>query len=98
MTNFSLQNFLDADNPNGENSGRATLRFYVRGISKDDLLYLRETIKSRQEEFSRKIKESLKGCEKDGVICVLYIKKLTALQLKFQEFQRSVTATKVIGS
>ena len=60
MTNFSLQNVLDADNPNGENSGRATLRFYVRGISKDDLLYLRETIKSRQEEFSRKITESLK--------------------------------------
>ncbi len=34
-----------------ENQGRITLQFYIRGISKDDLSYLQEKIKIRNDEL-----------------------------------------------
>lgn len=40
MENLSLTAKLDMNDPNKENSGRATIRFYVRGLSQDDLKYL----------------------------------------------------------
>lgn len=94
MSSFSLQNILDPDDPSGENSGRANLRFYIRWVSKDDLLYLRENLKSKQEEIGNKLAESMKWCEKDGVICAGYKSKLTQFDIKFREFKRSIEAAK----
>jgi hypothetical protein len=94
MSSFSLQNILDGDDPNGQNSGRANLRFYIRWLSKDDLLYLRENLKSKQEEIGKKLEESLKWCEKDGVICAGYKTKLTQFEIKYREFRRSISTIK----
>ena len=98
LKSFSLQSIIDADNPTAENSGRATLRFYVRGISKDDLIYLRESIKTRQTALSTKISDSMKWCQKDGVICASYVKKLAAFDQKYREFERSIGWAKILWS
>jgi hypothetical protein len=45
METFSVQEKLDLDNPTKENTGRSTLRFYIRGVSKDDIQFLTENLK-----------------------------------------------------
>jgi hypothetical protein len=64
MTSFSVQNNLDPDNPTGENTGRAGFRFYIRGLSKDDLIFLKANLKSKQDELRTKIADSKKDCSK----------------------------------
>lgn len=96
VTSFSLQNILDPNNPNGENSGRVTLKFYVRGISKDDLLFLWESLKSRQENLWKEIDDNIKQCEKDGLICASYINKLKIFKVKYNEFTRWLDSAKII--
>lgn len=95
MESFSLQEKLDADNPNKENKGRVTLRFYVRGVSKDDILFLKENLKARQESLSQGIAESVKLCEKDPIICASYNRKLIAFQQKYIEYKRSAENVKI---
>jgi hypothetical protein len=89
MESFSIQDRLDVDNPTKENSGRATLKFYVRGISKDDLTYLRENLKTRQETLAKKVTDTAKACEKDPIICASYNRKVTEFQKKYQEYTRA---------
>ncbi len=96
MTSFSLQNILNPDDPNAENSGRVALKFYVRWITKDDLIYLKESLKSKKEELGKKIFDSLKWCEKDGPICESYKKRLVAFHVKYNEFSRGLDSAKVI--
>ena len=48
IESLSLQNLLDANNPNVRNTGRVTIRFYVRGSSKEDITFLKEAIKEQE--------------------------------------------------
>lgn len=94
MESFSLQDKLDLDNPNKENSGRAALKFYVRWVSKDDITYLKENLRVRLDTLKTRIDESVKWCQKDAIICASYNKKLTAFQQKYLEYQRSTGIVK----
>jgi hypothetical protein len=94
MESFSLQEKLDRDNPNKENSGRATLRFYVRGVSKDDILYLKENLRVRQAKLKTDINDNIQLCSKDPILCASYNKKLTAFSQKYLEYERSVSQLK----
>ncbi len=95
MESFSLQEKLDKSNPNKENAGRANLRFYVRWVSRDDLTYLKENLKSRQTKLVTSIDENVKQCEKDTILCASYNKKLLMFQVKYREYERASDATKV---
>jgi hypothetical protein len=90
MESFSLQEKLDKDNPNKENSGRATLRFYVRWVSKDDIGYLKENLKVRQLKLKTGINENVEFCKKDTIWCASYNKKLAIFSQKYLEYERSV--------
>lgn len=98
MENFSVQEKLDLDNPTKENSGRSTLRFYIRGVSKDDIQFLIESLKWRRSDLSTRIEESVKTCQKDGVLCASYIKKLLSFQKKFDEYTRGLNQTQPVGT
>lgn len=94
MESFSLQEKLDKENPNKENSGRATLRFYVRWVSKDDILYLKENLKSRQLKLKTSVANNVQACEKDPIWCASYNKKLSSFNQKYLEYERSIDSTK----
>lgn len=85
IQSFSLQNTIDPTKPNEENSGRASIRFYVRGVSKDDLTYLKENIRTRQEALSKLVTESVTACKQNGSLCT-YSKDLITFQEKYNQF------------
>ncbi len=85
IQSFSLQNTIDPTKPNEENSGRASIRFYVRGVSKDDLTYLKENIRTRQEALSKLVTESVTACKQNGSLCT-YNKDLMNFQEKYNQF------------
>ncbi len=85
IQSFSLQNSIDPAKPNDENSGRATIRFYVRGVSKDDLLYLKENIRARHESLGKSVTESVATCKQNGSLCT-YKKELMEFQEKYNQF------------
>lgn len=93
MESLSIQDKLDLDNPTKENSGRSTIKFYIRGVSKDDIQFLNESLKWRRADLAARIDDSVKTCQKDGVLCASYIKKLTNFQKKFDEYSRSLSQT-----
>lgn len=95
MESFSLEDKLDKNNPNKENSGRAVLRFYVRWVSKDDIAYLKENLKARQLKLTTAIDENIKLCEKDSILCASYIKKLSSFRVKYREYERSYNTAKI---
>lgn len=95
MESFSLQEKLDKNNPNKENNGRATLKFYVRWVSKDDLSFLKENLKTRQIKLITSIDENVKLCEKDSIVCASYNKKLSLFQIKYREYERSSSVAKI---
>jgi hypothetical protein len=95
MESFSLQERLDPTNPAKENSGRATLKFYIRGVSKDELGFLGEYIKTLQTRIEARITERIKSCEANGVFC--NIKSLSDFQKKYQEYIRSSNVLKTQG-
>jgi hypothetical protein len=94
MESFSLQDKLDKDNLNKENSGRATLRFYVRWVSKDDIGYLKENLRVRQLKLKTSINTNVQSCTKDPIWCASYNKKLTSFSQKYLEYERSIDSTK----
>ncbi len=90
---LSLENVLDSNRPDAINNGRATIRFYVRGSSKDDVTFLKGAILSRQETLTTEIKTAKEECAKQGQLCTEWA-KLQAFENKFNEFTRSLTQTK----
>lgn len=97
FSNFSIQNIIDKDNPSAQNSGRATITFYVRGITKEDLSMLKENLKVRREDLAKKIDEGIKYCTINK-LCAGSSKSLEAFQKKYQEFQRTSGKVTVNGT
>ncbi len=90
MEAFSLQDSLDIkNNPQKENTWRATIRFYLRGGSKDDVNYLRESLKARKDDLGKRIENAVKECRNNDVLCS-QLARLTDFQKKFTEFIRWV--------
>lgn len=62
LVNFGLQDPVDNQPPDAENSGRATLRFYVRGVSQNDVTALSENIKAREKALNDSLAKSIEEC------------------------------------
>lgn len=89
MESLSLQDTLDMSNPKKLNSGRTTIRFYVRWASKDDVTYLRENLRSRKAELGKRVDIAVNDCQKNVVLCS-QLSRLTDFQKKYTEFLRGV--------
>lgn len=87
IDSFSLENILDPTKPNEENSGRMTLRFYIRGSNTTDIAFLWSTIVSRKAVLSKKIETTLATCLAE-ITCPKK-KDLQLLSRKYTEFSRS---------
>lgn len=84
---FSLQFPLDLKNPDKINTGRATIRFYVRGSSSDDVTFLRENLQTRKDALLSNINSAVSECQKNEVLCS-QLDSLKAFQKKYNEFLR----------
>lgn len=91
MEALSLQDPLDIKKPDEPNSGRVTIRFYVRWASKDDVTFLRENLRTRQEELGKKITTAVSDCQKNEVLCSK-LDELKIFQKKYDEYMRGVTS------
>ncbi len=87
ITSFSLENAITGINGDDENAGRATIKLYVRWISKDDINYLRENIKVREEDLSKKLTDSMSECKNKWALCGDTWKRLDKFSRKFQEYK-----------
>jgi hypothetical protein len=90
MTSFSLEKAIDEKSPEEENSGRATIRLFIRGISTDDAKYLSENLRTREDELTKKIEQSMEECTNKWALCGETDKRLKAFAKKFQEYKVSV--------
>lgn len=88
IESFSLTDSLDAAKPNEKNSGRTTIRFYVRGSSKDDIVYLSESVKTRKTTLKKKIDNTVEQCKVNNVLCG-NLDLLISFQSKYNEFLKS---------
>ena len=93
IESLSLQNPLDASNPSAKNTGRVTIRFYVRGSSKDDIVFLKEAIKERENILQKRIEIAITECKKRDILCNNKA-KLEAFDAKYKELLRSLGGTR----
>ena len=92
IDSFSLDAPLDLGKPNEENSGRMTVRFYIRGSSVNDIAFLTNNLTTRKAALGKKIEATITKCEWD-VTCPKK-KELQMLLVKFNEFNKWTTNKK----
>jgi hypothetical protein len=97
IESLSLEDVLDSTRPSAINNGRATIRFYVRGSSKEDIIFLKGAIASRQEVLQAQIMSAQAECKKQGQLCT-ELPRLDAFSKKYTEFTRSLTQTKWVDT
>ena len=93
IDSLSLESSLDMTKLNEKNSGRMTLRFYVRGSSATDIAYLKTAIATRNTALGKKIELKLTNCTKDTTCSNAW--KLQILFKKYNEYNTSNNNTKV---
>lgn len=100
IESISLTDFLDPKKPTAENSGRVTLRFYVRGSSQDDLTYLKENVKNRKENLKKKITEIVDQCKNNTSLCgnLDVLKEFQSKYEKFMTSTASITSERAEGT
>lgn len=91
---LSLENSLDKTKINETNKWRVTIRFYVRGSSKEDITFLKWAINTRKDEFKKTIEKAIEECKTQDILCTK-IDKLEAFLKKYNEFLRSIDGSKV---
>ncbi len=96
MESFALQSPLDARDGEKQNSGRATVRLYLRGASKDEITYLRDNLQVRKDELQINTTAAIKRCKESTTLCT-QIADLEAFQKKYNEFIRGVSDVKKWG-
>jgi hypothetical protein len=90
---LALENSLDGKRPDAINNGRATIRFYVRGSSKEDITFLKWAINSRKENLQKGIEIAKSECKKQGQLCT-EMPRFETFEKKYTEFVRSLGQTK----
>lgn len=90
---LSLENMLDSTNPSAINNGRVTIRFYIRGSSNEDIIFLREAIVNRKDKLKEEIQVAIDECKKQDLLCT-ELSRLEVFQKKYTEFIRSIEDTK----
>ncbi len=86
IDSLSLDAPLDLGKPTEENSGRMTIRFYIRGSSPNDISFLTSNLATRKTALGKKIEATITKCNWD-VTCPKK-KELQALLVKFNEFNK----------
>lgn len=86
VKDFWLNKPIDSKLPTDENGGRITLQFYMRGISKDDINYLKENIKIRNEELWKNIEIALEECKTQWALCGKIKDQLEILNTKYRQY------------
>ena len=89
IESLSLQNTLDLTRPGDLNSGRISMRFYVRGSSKDDIAFLKEAVKEREWALWKQIEAAIAECKKRDILCNNQT-RLEEFNTKYKEFLRSL--------
>lgn len=89
---ISLQKPLDMNKPNEKNTGQVTLRFYIRGSSEADIVFLTETIQHKQEKIKKSVDELVKRCM--GSDACVKKNEVQNLAKKYTEFARSLNLSK----
>jgi hypothetical protein len=97
IDSFSLQNTISSGRPNDMNVGRMQIRFYIRGSSLDDIVFLKDNLKTRRETLTADIEKSLEECKKNEALCS-QLAQLQQFQKKFLEFTRSIDARSSVVS
>jgi hypothetical protein len=93
VKDFWLDKPINSSLPTEENGGRITLQFYMRGISKDDISYLKENIKIRNEELWKNIEVALEECKAQWALCGKIKDQLEALSTKYRQYNVSTSST-----
>lgn len=93
LVNFGLQDPIDNQPLDADNSGRATLRFYVRGVSQGDVAALGENIKAREKTLSESLLRSTEECKSLWSSCGDAKAQLSIFAKKFQEYQNGTSTT-----
>ncbi|MDD2694023.1 MAG: hypothetical protein PHY14_03755 [Candidatus Gracilibacteria bacterium] len=91
IVNFGLQDPVEDQPTDKENSGRVTLRFYVRGVSATDMIALEENIKAREKVLSESLTQNIEECTKQGSLCGDTKTALSTLSQKFQEYKNGTS-------
>lgn len=95
LVNFWLENYINEKDPDSSNSWRATIRFYVRWASKDDVVYVRENIKVREDDLEAALVKSIDECSKKWPLCGELQKQLETFSRKFQEYKSGTSGSNV---
>ncbi len=88
LESLSIESPINMSYPNVQNSGRITLRLYVRGSSESDQIFLKEAFQKKQSELQAKINESVKNCTQTTTPCT-YADALEKVKNKFDQFSKA---------
>ncbi len=79
-----------------ENAGTIILRFYVRGSSHSDALFLANEVKLRKQKLKKEVTSLIELCEKEKIPCDQSTQeKLGAFDAKYSEFLRMAQSGKI---
>lgn len=94
---LSLENVLDSGRPDAINNGRVTIRFYVRGSSQEDIIFLKWAIATRRENLEKAVTKAIEECKKQELLCT-ELTRLEGFEKKYNEFSRSLKAINGVES
>ncbi len=97
VESLSLENVLDSTKPDAINTGRVTIRFYVRGSSIEDIKFLKESIIAKRDKLEKSIAEAIVECREQD-FCATTLPKYEEFQKKWKEYTRSLWDTKWVES
>ena len=87
LTSFNLESALDPSKSDDDNAGRASLRIYIRWISKDDISYLKENVRNREQELWNNLAKAIVECKGKWPLCWETAKRLAVFFRKYQEYK-----------
>lgn len=92
IESLNLEKILDPSLPNAQNTGQITLKFFVRGSSDADSLFLVESFIKDRNEFEKNLTTTLEACAKTTPAC-MNITRLNSLNARYQKFKNSFEET-----
>lgn len=87
LTSFNLESALDPSKSDDDNAGRASLKIYIRWISKDDISYLKENVRNREQELWNNLAKAIVECKGKWPLCWETAKRLAVFFRKYQEYK-----------
>lgn len=91
LQSLSLTHTPNLTNAPMENSGRMTLRLYIRGGSVNDRKFLHEVFVKRKGALETRIREALDQCTMGGTTSCPRLASLEEIEKRYNEFVRSLS-------